>query len=184
MTVSDETAKIAPPAPVPAPTPLEKQRAETLHAIATLVGAPATGFSLPPLLAPGVLPEIPLGVPSRLLERRPDVAAAERAMAAANAKIGVARAAYFPSVDLAPAAGWESIRLANLLSAPSRFWSLGGAATGTLFNAGQTRALVRIADADYVAAVAGYRQTVLTAMEEVENGITGLERLGAAGARD
>jgi multidrug efflux system outer membrane protein len=103
-------------------------------------------------------------------------------MAAANARIGVARAAYYPSIDLAPAlgvpnAGWESNALAALLEAPSRFWAIGLSATQTLFDAGETRANVRYADADYSAAVAVYRQTVLTAMEEVENGITGLSTL-------
>ena len=100
-------------------------------------------------------------------------------MAAANARIGVARAAYFPTIDLAPGfgvpkLGWESNTLSTLLEAPSRFWAIGLSATQLLFDAGKTRANVHFADADYTAAVATYRQTVLTAMEEVENGITGL----------
>ena len=164
---------------------LDYQRAQYEHAIATLVGIPAPNFTLPAALATSSLPAIPLGVPSDLLQRRPDVASAERSMAAANARIGVARAAYYPSIILGagfgePNAGWQSNALATLFEAPSRLWSLGLSATQTLFDAGKTRANVRFATADYSAAVATYRQTVLTAMEEVENGITGLASLGRA----
>lgn len=164
---------------------LDNQRAQFEHAIATLVGTPAPGFSIQPALSTAAIPAIPVGLPSDLLQRRPDVASAERAMAAANARIGVARAAYYPSIVLSstfggPNAGWESNTLATLFDAPSRLWSLGLAATQTLFDAGKTRANVRIATADYTAAVATYRQTVLTAMEEVENGITGLASLDRA----
>jgi multidrug efflux system outer membrane protein len=164
---------------------LRNQRSQFEHAIATLVGTPAPSFSLAPRASTPPLPAFPVGLPSDLLQRRPDVASAERAMAAANARIGVARAAYYPSIDLAPTlgvpnAGWESNALATLLEAPSRFWAIGLSATQTLFDAGKTRANVRFADADYSAAVAAYRQTVLTAMEEVENGITGLSSLDHA----
>jgi multidrug efflux system outer membrane protein len=164
---------------------LENQRAQFQHAIATLVGTPAPGFVIPAALATASLPAVPVGLPSDLLQRRPDVASAERSMAAANARIGVARAAYYPSIFLGssfgePNAGWESNALATLFEAPSRLWSLGLSATQTLFDAGKTRANVRIANADYTAAVATYRQTVLTAMEEVENGITGLATLDRA----
>ena len=164
---------------------LQNQRDQLEHAIATLVGTPAPGFSLAPALAANSIPALPVGLPSDLLQRRPDVASAERAMAAANARIGVARAAYFPTIDLGPSlgvpnAGWESNTLSNLISAPSRLWSVGISATETLFDAGRTRANVRIASSDYSAAVATYRQTVLTAMEEVENGITGLSSLERA----
>jgi multidrug efflux system outer membrane protein len=164
---------------------LDNQRAQFEHAIATLVGTPAPGFAIPPALSTAALPAIPMGLPSDLLQRRPDVASAERSMAAANARIGVARAAYYPSIQLAsnfggPNAGWQSRTLATLFEAPSRLWSLGLSATQTLFDAGKTRANVRIANADYSAAVATYRQTVLTAMEEVENGITGLASLDRA----
>jgi outer membrane protein, multidrug efflux system len=164
---------------------LHNQRAQFEHAIATLIGTPAPGFSLPPSASPPPLPAVPVGLPSDLLQRRPDVASAERAMAAANARIGVARAAYFPTIDLAPgfgvpSVGWESNALASLFAAPSRLWSIGLSASQTLFDAGKTRANVRFADADYMAAVAAYRQTVLTAMEEVENGITGLASLERA----
>jgi outer membrane protein, multidrug efflux system len=164
---------------------LDNQRAQFEHAIATLVGAPAPSFAISAALSTSSLPAIPVGLPSDLLQRRPDVASAERSMAAANARIGVARAAYYPSIVLGssfgePNAGWQSNALATLFDAPSRLWSIGLSATQTLFDAGKTRANVRIASADYVAAVAVYRQTVLTAMEEVENGITGLASLDRA----
>lgn len=164
---------------------LDYQRAQYEHAIATLVGTPAPSFAIPAALSTSSLPAIPVGLPSDLLQRRPDVASAERSMAAANARIGVARAAYYPSIELGssfgePNAGWQSTALATLFEAPSRLWSLGLSATQTLFDAGKTRANVRIANADYSAAVATYRQTVLTAMEEVENGITGLASLDRA----
>jgi len=167
---------------------LQNQRAQYEHAIATLVGTPAPNFSLTPAVKRAPIPVLPVGVPSDLLQRRPDVASAERAMGAANARIGVARAAYFPTIELGsgvgvPNAGWESNTLSNLFSAPSRLWSVGLSATQTVFDAGKTRANVRIASADYTAAVATYRQTVLTAMEEVENGITGLSTLDRAAAQ-
>jgi NodT family efflux transporter outer membrane factor (OMF) lipoprotein len=167
---------------------LQLQRAENEHAIATLLGRPAPGFSIP-VSAAGSPPAPPLpalGVPSDLLQRRPDVAAAERSVAAANARIGVARAAYFPTIQLlplVPSVGWQSSAVSSLLKAPSELWAVGLSATQTLFDAGRTRANVRIAEQDYTAAVASYRQTVLTAMEEVENGITGLASLQRA-ARD
>ena len=162
---------------------LQVQRAQNEHAIATLVGAPAPSFAIAPVVTPGNLPKFPVGLPSDLLQRRPDVASAERAMAAANARIGVARAAYFPTIQLAPAVpgfGWESSAVSTLFNAPSQLWSVGLSATQTLFDAGRTRANVHIAEEDYIAAVAAYRQTVLSAMEEVENGITGLESLDRA----
>jgi multidrug efflux system outer membrane protein len=164
---------------------LDNQRAQFEHAIATLVGTPAPRFTLAATTSSASLPAIPVGLPSDLLQRRPDVASAERSMAAANARIGVARAAYYPSIILGssfgePNAGWQSNALATLFDAPSRLWSIGLSATQTLFDAGKIRANVRIADEDYTAAVATYRQTVLTAMEEVENGITGLASLDRA----
>ena len=164
---------------------LQNQRPQFEHAIATLIGTPAPSFTLAASAAAPPLPALPVGLPSDLLQRRPDVASAERAMAAANARIGVARAAYFPSIDLvpglgAPSVGWESNALASLFTAPSRLWSIGLSASQTLFDAGKTRANVRFADADYTAAVATYRQTVLNAMEEVENGITGISTLERA----
>jgi outer membrane protein, multidrug efflux system len=167
---------------------LDNQRAQFQHALATLVGTPAPGFTLPAGPTSASLPAIPVGLPSDLLQRRPDVASAERSMAAANARIGVARAAYYPSIMLGPGfgqpnAGWQSNAVSTLFDAPSRLWSIGLSATQTLFDAGKTRANVRIANSDYEAAVAAYRQTVLTAMEEVENGITGLASLDRAVSR-
>jgi NodT family efflux transporter outer membrane factor (OMF) lipoprotein len=167
---------------------LDNQRSQFQHAIATLVGTPAPGFIIAPALSTASLPAIPAGVPSDLLQRRPDVASAERSMAAANARIGVARAAYYPSIQLGsgfgePNAGWQSNALGALFDAPSRLWSLGLSAAQTLFDAGKIGANVRIANADYTAAVAVYRRTVLTAMEEVENGITGLASLDRAVTR-
>ena len=164
---------------------LQNQRAQYQHAIATLIGTPAPGFAIVAALATAELPRIPVGLPADLLQRRPDVAAAERAMAAANARIGVARAAYYPNIGLGfgfnePNVGWQSTALATLFDASSRLWSLGLSAGQTLFDAGKTRANVRIANSDYTAAVATYRQTVLVAMEEVENGITGLTSLDRA----
>jgi multidrug efflux system outer membrane protein len=164
---------------------LDNQRSQFEHAIATLVGTPAPSFTIPRAVPTLPLPVIPVGLPSDLLQRRPDVASAERSMAAANARIGVARAAYYPSIFLGssfgePNAGWQSNALATLFEAPSRLWSIGLSATQLLFDAGKTRANVRIANEDYSAAVATYRQTVLTAMEEVENGITGLASLDRA----
>ena len=162
---------------------LQVQRAQNEHAIATLVGSPAPGFHVVPALSAGNLPAVPLGLPSDLLQRRPDVASAERAMAAANARIGVARAAYFPTIQLmplVPSIGWQSAAVSSLFSAPSQLWAAGLSATQTVFDAGRTRANVHIAEQDYTAAVATYRQTVLTAMEEVENGITGLASLDRA----
>jgi multidrug efflux system outer membrane protein len=162
---------------------LQVQRAQNEHAIATLVGTPAPIFHIAPAASAGSLPAIPLGLPSDLLQRRPDVASAERAMAAANARIGVARAAYFPTVQLTPLIpnfGWQSAAVSTLFNAPSELWAVGLSATQTLFDAGRTRANVRNAEQDYAAAVASYRQTVLGAMEEVENGITGLASLDEA----
>jgi NodT family efflux transporter outer membrane factor (OMF) lipoprotein len=164
---------------------LQNQRVQLEHAIATLVGTPAPGFKVPAAAQSGRLPSPPVGLPADLLQRRPDVASAERAMAAANARIGVAKAAYFPNIQLlpglgAPAAGYESNALSRLFEAPSLLWSVGLSASQTLFDAGKTRANVQFAKQDYTAAVATYRQTVLSAMEEVENGITGLSYLDRA----
>jgi NodT family efflux transporter outer membrane factor (OMF) lipoprotein len=159
---------------------LLNQRAQYEHAIAALIGVPAPQFTLAPKLEPLAAPALPLGVPSELLQRRPDVSSAERAMAAANAQIGVARAAYFPSLTLSPTLGWESTRFASLASVPSLVWTVGGSVGETLFDGGRRAAGVAYARAGYAAAEANYRQTVLTAFEEVQNGVTGLAVLDAA----
>lgn len=159
---------------------LGRQRAQYEHAIATLTGTPAPGFAIAPALAPIRLPEIPLGVPSDVLERRPDIASAERAMAAANAQIGVASAAYYPSFMLQPSYGVDSRNWASLFNAPSVLWSLGVSATQSLFDGGRLRAGVDFSKAGYAATVANYRRTVLTAMQEVEDGITSIAALDRA----
>jgi NodT family efflux transporter outer membrane factor (OMF) lipoprotein len=128
-------------------------------------------------------PAIPLGLPSDLLERRPDIAGAERAMAAANAQIGVATAAFYPSVMLNPSIGADSREIGTLLDAPSLLWSIGVSAVQTIFDAGRTRANVNFARAGYEATVANYRRVVLGAMQEVEDGITGLAALDRASAQ-
>lgn len=146
-------------------------RAQYEHAIAMLVGKAATGFSIP--VKPMVVapPPIPVGLPSQLLERRPDVAAAERTMAAANAAIGIAHAAYFPALSLTGEAGFESSAIGNWLSWPSRFWSVGTSLSETIFDAGLRRATVQQYVATYNADLAAYRQTVLTAFQQVEDGL-------------
>ena len=158
----------------------KRQRTQFEHAIATLVGVPAPTFSVPPVKRDLHPPAIPVGVPSDLLQRRPDVASAERAMAAANAQIGVATAAFYPSVILGPSLGEESRMLSTLFDAPSLVWSIGVSATQALFDAGRTRANVDFARAGYDASVATYRRTVLVAMQEVEDGITGVASLDRA----
>jgi NodT family efflux transporter outer membrane factor (OMF) lipoprotein len=162
---------------------LRKQRAQFEHAIATLTGTPAPRFSLAPEITQLAPPAIPLGVPSDVLERRPDVASAERAMAAANAQIGVASAAFYPSVMLGPMVGVDSRLIASLFDAPSLLWSLGVSATQTLFDGGRMSANVDFARAGHAAAVANYRRVVLGAMQEVEDGITGLAALERATAQ-
>jgi outer membrane protein, multidrug efflux system len=159
---------------------LRRQRDQFEHAIATLVGRPAPVFALAPETGPRIAPAVPVGVPSDILERRPDVASAERAMAAANAQIGVARAAYYPSVMLTPALGTDSRELARLFDAPSLLWSLGVAVTQPLFDAGRTSANVASARAGYDAAAATYRRVVLTALQEVQDGISGSAALDRA----
>ncbi len=161
---------------------LRVQRAQLEHALATLSGTPAPAFSLPPQVLQMRVPAIPVGVPSDLLERRPDVASAERAVAAANAQVGVAKSAYFPSIPLVGGYGVESNAIAGLFSATSTLWSLGVSATQPLFDAGRISAGVDFARAGYRAGVAQYRQAVLTALQEVEDGMTGLANLDRAAA--
>lgn len=146
-------------------------RAQYDHAIAMLIGKPASSFSVPVKPMTVAPPPIPVGVPSELLERRPDVAAAERAMAAANASIGIAYAAYYPNLTLTGEAGFESSAFHNLLSWPSRFWSVGASFPETIFDAGLRRATVQQYVATYNADLAAYRQTVLNAFQQVEDGL-------------
>ena len=153
------------------------QRAQLEHAIALLIGKPAAQFSLPPAPLNAVPAVVPAGVPSQLLERRPDVAAAQRRVAAANAQIGVAQAAYFPDLTLSASGGFASASFAQWLTVPSRVWSLGPALAATLFDAGRRRALTDQAIANYDAEVAAYRQTVLSAFVEVEDNLAALRIL-------
>ncbi|SFR99721.1 efflux transporter, outer membrane factor (OMF) lipoprotein, NodT family [Granulicella pectinivorans] len=144
-------------------------RAQYEHAIAVLVGVNPSSFSIPTKPLDATPPAIPIGMPSQLLERRPDVAAAERQMASANALIGVATAAYFPTIPLTASAGTESAAIAQLFDWPSRVWSVGASASETIFDAGLRRATVNQDIATYNADVAAYRQTVLTAFQQVED---------------
>jgi NodT family efflux transporter outer membrane factor (OMF) lipoprotein len=156
---------------------LEVQRAQLSHAMALLVGKPPSDFSFPvaPLVA--APPAVPIGVPSDLLERRPDIAAAERSVAAANAQIGVAEAAFYPNVSLSASAGLEAATLAKWLTWPARFWSVGPAVSEALFDGGLRRAQTEQARAAYDAKVAAYRQTVLTGFQEVEDSLAALRVL-------
>lgn len=153
------------------------QRAQLEHAIAILVGKAPADFSLAVNNALPQLPQIPVGLPSALLERRPDVAAAERRAAAANAQIGVAQAAFFPALTLSATGGYQNSSLSQLLTLPNRFWSLGPALALTLFDAGARSARKDEAIAAYDASVATYRQTVLTAFQDVEDNLVALRVL-------
>lgn len=155
------------------------RRAQTEHAIAVLIGREASDFTLAPRAEGAELPvpEIAPGLPSELLERRPDVAAAERRVAAANAAIGVARAAYFPVFTLAGTAGQESTRTSNWMSAPSRLWSIGPQGLLTIFDAGAHAAQSAAAHAGYDEQVANYRGTVLAAYQDVEDNLAALRQL-------
>lgn len=158
-------------------TEAASQRAMLEHAIATLIGEPASTFSIPARKQTFVLPEIPQALPSQLLERRPDIAAAERRVFAANAQIGEARAAFFPDLILSASAGLESSFFAPWLTAPSLFWSLGPQLAGTLFDGGRRKASLASAHARYDGYVADYRQTVLTSFQQVEDNLTALNAL-------
>lgn len=153
------------------------QRAQLEHAIALFIGKPPSTFSLASAPFKPVPPTIPVGVPSELLERRPDIAAAERRVAAANAQIGMAMAAFFPRVTLSASAGYESGNSATWLTWPSHFWSLGPSLVQTLFAGGSILALTDEARAAYESAVASYRQTVLTGFQEVEDNLAALRIL-------
>jgi len=159
-------------------TDITVARAQFEHAIATLIGQPPAKFSLPP--APQTkldLPAIPVGVPSTLLERRPDVAAGERRVAEANEQIGIARAAFYPTLVIGAEAGFQGTTATNWLNWPSRMWAVGPQLSETLFDAGRRRATSDAAKANYDATVAGYRQTALTAFQEVEDNLAALRIL-------
>jgi NodT family efflux transporter outer membrane factor (OMF) lipoprotein len=156
-------------------------RAQFEHALAVLVGKPPGDFSLPP--APWTLepPVVPAGVPSELLQRRPDIAAAERRVAEANEQIGVAEAAFYPTLTLAGTGGFIGTALTNTFVYPSFAWSIGTTMTQTLFDAGRRRAQSEAALANFDATVAQYRSTTLTAFQEVEDNLSALQILGREG---
>ena len=158
-------------------TNLEIARAQFEHAIAVLLGRSASTFSLPAETTVVTPPAIPVGLPAQLLERRPDVAAAERRMAQANAQIGIATAAFFPNVILTAGAGFQSTSFLDWLTWPSRFWSVGPALAQTFFDAGLRRATVEQYQASFDQAVASYRGTVLTAFQQVEDNLAALRIL-------
>ncbi len=153
------------------------QRAQLEHAIAVLIGKAPVAFSLPATVLSTTVPPIPMVLPSELLERRPDIASSERRMAAANAQIGVAQAAYYPTVQLSAAAGFEAASTVSWVTWPSRLWSLGSLVSATLFDGGLRKAQSEQALAAYDATVAAYRETVLTAFQGVEDNLAALRVL-------
>jgi NodT family efflux transporter outer membrane factor (OMF) lipoprotein len=158
-------------------TDLDVQRARYEHAIATLMGEPPSGISLPSAPLDAVPPAIPPEVPSQLLERRPDIASAERRAAEANERIGIAQTSFFPTVMLSAIGGFEGNSLANWFAWPSRFWAIGPAAVQTIFDGGRRRAVSDAAMAAYDATVAEYRQATLDAFRQVEDSLAALRVL-------
>jgi len=152
-------------------------RAQFEHAIAVLTGEPASTFSIPASPLNATPPEIPVGVPSDLLERRPDIAAAERRVASANAQIGVAIAAYYPQVSLGASGGFESAAIGTLIQGPSALWSVGGSAVQTVIDGGRRRAVTQQARDNHEATVASYRQNVLEAFQQVEDNLAAMRLL-------
>ena len=159
---------------------VQQSRAQYEHAIAVLVGQPASSISVRVAPLEATPPPVPLGVPSDVLQRRPDIASAERQMAYQNAQVGIARAAFYPQITLSGSGGWQSTEIAPLLNAPSLFWSLGVDALQPIFEGGRNRANLAAARAAYDQAVANYRQSVLTAFQQVEDGISNLSTLSQA----
>lgn len=159
---------------------VQQSRAQYEHAIAVLVGQAAANFSVPAIPLSATPPPVPLGVPSDVLERRPDVSTAERQMAYQNAQVGIARTAFYPHITLSGSGGWQSTDITQLLNAPSLFWSLGADALEPILQGGRNRANLAAARAAYDQSVASYRQSVLTAFQEVEDGISNLSTLSQA----
>lgn len=156
---------------------VDSLRAQYEHAIAVLAGHPPAAFSLPAAPLPDTVPSIPSVLPAQLLERRPDIASAERLVAAANARIGIARAAFFPDVVLSASGGFQNFDITRWFVLPSRLWSVGPSVTQAVFDAGLRRATVQQFRAAYDESVAGYRQTVLTAFQQVEDNLASLAAL-------
>jgi NodT family efflux transporter outer membrane factor (OMF) lipoprotein len=152
-------------------------RAQYEHAVAILVGKPPAEFSLPPLPLTAPPPHIPISLPSELLERRPDIAASERRVASANAQIGVAKSAYYPTINLGASGGFESSAITTLINGPSGLWSMGLSAVGTVFDVGRRRALTDQARAAYDYQVASYRENVLTGFQQVEDNLAAVRIL-------
>ena len=158
-------------------TDVTVQRAQLEHAIAILLGRPPADFGLPPRPLDTRPPSIPVGLPSQLLERRPDIAAAERRVAEANEQIGIAKAAYYPALVLNASVGFEGSTFGNLLNASSLVWAVGASLTQTIFDGGRRRATSDAARAGYDATVAAYRQTTLSAFQQVEDNVAALRIL-------
>ncbi|HXJ12579.1 MAG TPA: efflux transporter outer membrane subunit [Candidatus Limnocylindrales bacterium] len=152
-------------------------RAQYEHAVAVLIGKPPADFSLPPLPITAPPPRIPVGVPSELLERRPDIAAAERRVASANAQIGLAKLAYYPVINLVASGGFDSAGLGTLFQGPSAIWAIGASAAQTIFDGGRRRAISDEAKAGYDYSVANYRETTLAAFQQVEDNLASLRIL-------
>jgi NodT family efflux transporter outer membrane factor (OMF) lipoprotein len=159
---------------------VQQSRAQFEHAIAVLVGQPASSLNMPSAPLRATPPPVPLGVPSDVLERRPDIATAERLMAYQNAQVGIAQTAFYPHITLSGSGGWQSRDLVLLFNAPSLFWSLGADALQPILQGGRNRANLAAARAAYDESVASYRQSVLTAFQQVEDGISNLSTLSQA----
>ena len=162
---------------------VKQQRDQFEHAIAVLTGNPASTFSVPVRSLNATPPPVPLGVPSDLLERRPDIASAERQMAVANAQVGVATAAFYPQLTLSGTGGFQSTSITNLITAPSAIWSLGGDLLEPVLNGGRNRANLAYTKHGYDESVANYRESVLVAFQQVEDGLSNLNELSQAVAR-
>ncbi|HXX00453.1 MAG TPA: efflux transporter outer membrane subunit [Candidatus Acidoferrales bacterium] len=161
---------------------LQQQRAQFEHAMAVLTGNPASAFSVAVAPLHAAPPPVPLGMPSDLLERRPDIATAERTMAQQNALVGVAKTSFYPQLTISGGGGVESTALSSLISAPSAFWSLGGDLLQPIFNGGKNRATLAAQKSAYDESVANYRESVLTAFQQVEDGLSDLNSLSQAAA--